>query len=184
MTTDLQDLGAELGVHERTLRRALNEGTLRANRPSPRRLTITAAEKHYLRQSWSLLAALRQILRTEHNVRFALLFGSAARGDDTARSDLDLLVSMRDPSFGRVVDLSIKLEELLGRSVDVVTIEDAATAPHLLAEASTEGRVLVDRDSRWPVLQAEADTLRRRARRNDKRRREKALAGIDRMLAS
>jgi len=183
MTTDLQDLGAELGASERTLRRALNEGTLRANRPSPRRLTITAAEKHYLRQSWSLLAALRQILRTEQNVRFALLFGSAARGDDTAHSDLDLLVSMRDPSLARIADFSLKLESALGRSVDVVTLEDAATAPHLLAEASTEGRVLVDREGRWQVLRAEADTLRRRARRNDKHRIEKALAGIDRMLA-
>lgn len=184
MTTDLQNLGTELGVSERTLRRALNEGALRATRPSPRRLTITAAEKHYLRRSWDLLAALRQILRTEHNVRFALLFGSAARGDDTPGSDIDLLVSMRDPSFGRVVDLGIKLEELLGRSVDILTLDDAEAAPHILANASTEGRVLVDREGRWAQLRADADTQARRAQRQYRRRKERALAGIDRMLAT
>jgi predicted nucleotidyltransferase len=158
MTTDLQYLGDELGVSERTLRMALNEGTLHATRPSPRRLTITADEKHYLRRSWDLLAALRQILRTEHNVRFALLFGSAARG--------------------------IKLEELLGRSVDILTLDDAEAAPHILASASTEGRVLVDREGRWAQLRAEADTQARRAQRQYRRRKERALAGIDRMLAT
>lgn len=183
MTTELQDLGTELGVSERTLRRALNEGTLRATRPTPRRLTITAAEKHYLRRSWDLLAGLRQILRTEHNVRFALLFGSASRGDDTTESDVDLLVSMRDPSLARVADLSLKLEELLGRSVDVVTLEDAATEPRLLVDASADGRVLVDREHRWARLQAEADSQARRAARQYKRRKERALARIDQMLA-
>lgn len=180
---ELRTLADEVGVDERTLRRAVNEGTLRAKRPTPRRLRISPAERQYVRHSWPLLAGLRQALRTEHNVRLALLFGSTARGEDTPQSDVDVLVEMRDPSLARVADLSMKLEALLGRRVDVVTREEAEASPSLLAEAVADGRVLVDREGSWPALRGEADALARRARRQDRRRSREALAGIDRLLA-
>jgi predicted nucleotidyltransferase len=181
--TELETLAEEVGVNERTLRRAVNEGTLRAKRSTPRRLRISAAERQYVRRSWPLLADLRQALRTEHNVRLALLFGSTARGEDGPQSDVDVLVEMRDPSFGRVADLSTKLEALLGRRVDVVTRKDAGASAHLLAEAAADGRVLVDREGDWPALHSEAGALARRARVQDRRRSREALAGIDRLLA-
>jgi predicted nucleotidyltransferase len=137
----------------------------------------------YVRRSWPLLASLRQALRTERNVRFALLFGSGARGDDTPHSDLDLLVEMRDPALERVVDLSAKLEGLLGRRVDVLPIEDAEGNPPLLADAVAEGRVLVDREHRWAELRNRRGILVQQARRRDRRRIREALAGIDRFLA-
>jgi predicted nucleotidyltransferase len=117
-------------------------------------------------------------------VGFALLFGSAARGEDTPDSDLDLLVELREPGLERAIDLSTRLEELLGRRVDVVLAEDAAENPALLAEAVAEGRVLVDREHRWPELSASRDALSRRSRRIDSRRRREALAGIDRFLST
>ena len=181
--TELDLLADELQVSERTLRRAVNQETLRAQRPSPRQLEISAAEKRYARRTWRLLAALRAALRTESNVRFALLFGSIARGDDHPRSDIDLLVEMRDDRLDRVADLSAKLEELTGRRVDVVSIESAETVPALLSDAVTDGRVLVDRDGRWPDLRERRPDLQRSARRRDRSRRKAALAGIDRMLA-
>lgn len=50
------------------------------------------------------------------------LFGSVARGDDDGRSDVDFLVSLEQ---GRTLldlaKLEIRLEQLLGRKVDVVT---------------------------------------------------------------
>src|SRR3954468_5666025 len=115
-------LAPEVGVNERTLRRAVNEGTLKGNRLSPRRLKLPASDKAYVRSHWDLLSRLREALRTEPNVRFALLFGSAARGDDTEESDVDLLVEMRDPLL--TIDLAIKLREVLGRNVDVVALEN------------------------------------------------------------
>lgn len=176
-------LAREVGVDERTLRRAVNEGTLRAERPTPRRLRMSAAEKRYVRRRWRLLATLREALRTEPNVRLAVLFGSAARGEDAPGSDVDLLVEMEDSALGRVADLGAKLEALLGRRVDVVTREQAEAAPHLLADAAAEGRAIVDREGHWPRLRGELDSLRRRARRRDRRRTREALAGIERMLA-
>jgi predicted nucleotidyltransferase len=180
---ELELLAHQVGANERTLRRAFNEGTLRAERPTPRKLKLEAAEKQYLRRSWKLLAALREALRTEQNVRFALLFGSAARGDDTVGSDIDLIVEMRDSSLVRIVDLELKLEELLERRVDVLTLEDASVNPVLLAEAVAEGRTIVDREERWAQLSSETEAMDRRARRHLRKRSRRALAGIDRLVA-
>ncbi|HVY77901.1 MAG TPA: nucleotidyltransferase domain-containing protein [Solirubrobacterales bacterium] len=179
--TELELLARQVGANERTLRRALNEGTLRAERPTPRKLKLDAAEKQYLRHSWELLGALRRGLRTEQNVRFALLFGSAARGDDSEGSDVDLIVEMRDPSSMRVVDLELKLEGLLGRRVDVLTLEDARANPVLVAEAVAEGRTIVDREERWAQLSSEAGAVDRLARKHLRERSRRALAGIDRL---
>jgi predicted nucleotidyltransferase len=181
--TELGVLAEQVGVSERTLRRAFNEGTLRAERPTPRKLTLGSDEKRYLRRSWKLLAALREALRTEQNVRFALLFGSAARGDDNEGSDVDLIAEMRDPSPVRVVDLELKLERLLGRRVDVLTLEDAGANPVLLAEAVAEGRTIVDREGRWAQLGSGAEAMDSRARRHLQDRSRSALAGINRLFA-
>jgi predicted nucleotidyltransferase len=169
-------------TNERTLRRALNQGTLRGERPTPRKLKLESAEQGYIRRSWRLLAALRGALRTEQNVRFALLFGSTARGDDTASSDIDLLVEMRDSSLIRIAALGEKLEALLGRRVDIISIDEAKEDTQLFAQAVSGGRVLVDREDRWAPLQDEADSLRPSAREEARRARRRALAGIDRML--
>jgi predicted nucleotidyltransferase len=51
------------------------------------------------------------------------LFGSVARGDEDARSDIDLLVDFTaGSSLFDLLDLTRELEELLGRSVDVVSV--------------------------------------------------------------
>lgn len=180
---ELVSLADEMGVSERTLRRAVNEGTLRGNRISPRKLKLPLAEKEYVRGHWALLAQLREALRTESNVRFALLFGSTARGDDSEESDVDLLVEMRDDSFMRAIDLAIKLEPLLGKEVQVLTFEDAESNSLLLADAAREGRVIIDREGRWPQLSSERKKLERRARVDYRGQKRRAFAGIERLLA-
>ncbi|MEK6278146.1 MAG: nucleotidyltransferase domain-containing protein [Actinomycetota bacterium] len=170
-------------MNERTLRRAVNQGTLRAARPTPRALELPLPERRYVRRSWSLLSALRTALRTEPNVRFALLFGSAATGTDTSStSDVDIVVGLRDPSLERVVDLSAKLTAVIGRHVDVVRLGDAEAEPLFLADLVTEGRVLVDREELWPRLRRREAGLRRRGRKQEAQRARAALAGIDRLL--
>jgi predicted nucleotidyltransferase len=50
------------------------------------------------------------------------LFGSVARGEASAESDVDLLVSFREtPTFSVYMKLQIFLEDLLGAKVDLVT---------------------------------------------------------------
>lgn len=182
--TQLALLADELKVNERTLRRAINEGSLRASRPSPRTLQLSLAERRYVRHAWPLISAMRRTLRTEHNVRFALLFGSAARGTDTPQSDVDLLVALRDASLDRVVDLEAKLTATTGRRIDIVRLEDAEREPSFLADMAAVGRVLVDRDGLWTRHRGRGSRLRRRARAAGDQETETALAGIDAFLAA
>jgi predicted nucleotidyltransferase len=66
----------------------------------------------------------RDILRiaAQHGARNLRVFGSVARGEDRADSDVDLLVDMDpDRSLLDIVALSQDLEELLDRRVDVLT---------------------------------------------------------------
>lgn len=181
--TELALLANELGVHERTLRRAVGQGTLRATRPAPRSLELPLSERRYARRAWPLLATLRRTLRTEQNVRFALLFGSAAVGTDTPVSDVDVLVDLRDPSLERVIDLSAKLGADIGRAVDLVRLEDAEQEPALLAETLADGRVLVDREQLWPRMRQREANIRRHGRRQERQRTRAALARIDRLVA-
>ena len=78
-------------------------------------------------------------LATHHGARNVRVFGSMVRGDARPNSDIDLLVEI-DP--GRtlldLIALEQDLEELLGRSVEVLT--DGGLSPYLqkriLAEAA------------------------------------------------
>lgn len=81
-----------------------------------------------------------EILRiaAKHGARNVRVFGSAARDEATACSDVDLLVDL-DPNRSLLdqVGLQQELEELLGRKVDVVV--EGGISPYLeeriLAEA-------------------------------------------------
>jgi predicted nucleotidyltransferase len=181
--TALDFVAKEVGVNERALRRAVNEGALRATRPSPRKLELSFAEDRYVREHWPLIAKLREALRTEPNVRFAMLFGSAARGDDTEASDVDVIADPRDSDFIGMIRLAVKLERATGQSVDVVWLKDAEADPTFLAMAIEDGRVLVDRENLWPELLRREPDLRRRGRQRDLRRKRRALARADRFLA-
>ncbi|MDX6654605.1 MAG: uncharacterized protein QOH18_1315 [Solirubrobacterales bacterium] len=181
--SNLAELADDIGVDERTLRRAAGQGTLRAERLSPRRLRLPPGEAAYLRRHWSLLGLLRSALRTEPNVAFAMLFGSVARGDDHAESDVDLLVVLREESLGRKLELQDRLERAVGRKVHLLDLEAASRNEILLSMAVEEGRVLIDRGELWATLRSELDSLRRRARRGLKRDRRQALSAIDAFLA-
>ncbi len=55
-------------------------------------------------------------------VKSLSIFGSIARGEAAAGSDVDVLVEFEEPpSFDRYMDLRIFLEDLLGARVDLVT---------------------------------------------------------------
>jgi predicted nucleotidyltransferase len=162
----IQELAADLDVEERTLRRAAAQGALRAGRSGPRRLLLAPGEREYLRAHWPLLSALRRALRTEHGVRLAVLYGSLARGDEDAGSDLDLLVSLAGDRPSAGFGLDVRLQPVCGRRVDVARLERVESrAPLLLERVLDEGRVLVDRDGEWERLCGGRSALRARALR-------------------
>lgn len=181
--SQLAALAEDVGVAERTLRRAAGQGTLRAERLSPRKLRLVPGEAAYVRRNWQLLAALRQALRTEPNVAFAMVFGSAARGDDRPDSDVDLMVVLREQSLEKMVELQDRLQVATGKDVDLLAKEDASRNEVLMALAVEEGRALVDRAGLWPELQGEREELARRGDRSLRRDRRRALTAIDAFLS-
>lgn len=66
----------------------------------------------------------RSIIRVlrKHGVKKAALFGSIVREEATEKSDIDLLVEFEGKkSLLDLAGLKLELEELAGKSVDVVT---------------------------------------------------------------
>ena len=58
----------------------------------------------------------------KHGVRRASLFGSISRGEETEKSDIDILVEFEGrKSLLDLAELKIELEEKLKRRVDVLT---------------------------------------------------------------
>lgn len=164
----LRQAAAELSIPERTLKRAAAEGLIRGKRISPRRFRFPVSEEAYLRSHWTLLSRLRAALRTEPNVRLAVLFGSVAKGDDREDSDIDVLVVLDDPRIGRLVALSERLTGRFGLDLQLVRLADAENSPALMADAMEQGRVLVDRESGWAGLQETAGKWQRLARDAEK----------------
>jgi predicted nucleotidyltransferase len=154
----------ELSIPERTLKRAAAEGLIRGERLSPRRFRVSFREEAYLRSHWGFLHMLRAALRTEPNVRLAVLFGSTAKGDDCQDSDIDVLVVLDNSSVGRLVALSERLSGRVGREVHLVRLADAENAPVLMADVIEQGRVLIDREDRWSALRDGAARWQRLAR--------------------
>jgi uncharacterized protein len=159
----LRSLARLLDVPERTLRRAATEGMVHGRRVSERRYETTLREEMYLREHWPLLRTLRAALRTEPNVRLAVLFGSIATGRESEQSDLDLLVVLGDQTADAVAALSQRLSDRTGREVQLVRLQEAERSPALMADALAQGRVLVDRDVAWPTLKAAERRWQRKA---------------------
>jgi predicted nucleotidyltransferase len=71
-----------------------------------------------------ILRSSRNLLKEKYAVRSLAIFGSYARGDQQATSDVDLLVEFEKPIGGfAFIELADRLEELLGMNVDLLTPE-------------------------------------------------------------
>jgi predicted nucleotidyltransferase len=180
---DLDTLAAAVGASGRTLRRAATRGAIRCRRPSERRLVVPPREYDYVRRYWPLIARLLEQLRTQPNVRLAVLFGSVARGEESAASDLDLLVRLRRDGFRERADLARRLEAGSGRRVQLVGLGEADQAPLLLKDVLRDGRVLVDRDDDWPKLKRRERAIARQAGEAERRLDEESWAVLEHLDA-
>ena len=71
-------------------------------------------------QIMKFLKAHKNEIARRFGVRRIGLFGSHVRGQARARSDVDILVEMEQPTFDNYMDLKFYLEKHLRRQVDLV----------------------------------------------------------------
>jgi hypothetical protein len=57
----------------------------------------------------------------QYGVKRIGLFGSYAKNEQTAGSDIDFLVEFEEPSFDNFMNLVTYLEKVFGRRVDILT---------------------------------------------------------------
>ncbi len=101
----------------------------------------------------ALAAALADALADEPSVRLAVLFGSVARGEAGAASDLD--VGVTGPNASELSSLALRLDRATGCSVDLVSLTDAP--PLLRFEIARDGHLLVEREPHlWSDFKARA----------------------------
>lgn len=168
MSQRLAGIARDLGCSERTVRRYASEGLLRPRVVANGRLELPASEQRYARDHWALLSVLKHVLRTERNVRLAVLFGSMARGEGRSDSDVDLLIHGHSSSPRLRAGLSLRLAKALDRDVHVVDLEDVEASATLLADVLREGRPVLDRDGLWDALRSRQDETFRRADREER----------------
>ena len=89
--------------------------------------TLKPVKVKQVRPSDALFLHRTQIreIALSHRVSSVRVFGSALHGDDTADSDLDLLVEpLPEATLFDLGGMQDELQELLGVSVDVLTLKD------------------------------------------------------------
>jgi predicted nucleotidyltransferase len=70
------------------------------------------------------IRALKPALARDMKIRRIRVFGSVARHEETAESDVDLLVDFSEtPGLFRFIGMQRELSTILGRKVDLVTTE-------------------------------------------------------------
>ncbi|MBK5232494.1 MAG: nucleotidyltransferase domain-containing protein [Thermoleophilia bacterium] len=136
---------------------------VKGERVSQRKFLVPIEEEVYLRRNWPFLSEMRNALRTEPNVRLALLFGSFARGTSRQDSDVDLMVETKTGSSVGYRQLSMRIRGRVNKDVQIVPRESAESSAPLMVNIIEEGRVLVDRGHRWPELRDSLGKWQRKA---------------------
>ena len=99
--------------------------------------TVSAKRPVSMEELLSLAAPIRDAVRRHHGTGKVMVFGSVARGDADAESDVDLLVEFTpDATLFDLAGLELSLEGLLGRPVDVMSMGSQGRAvQHALRQA-------------------------------------------------
>ncbi len=98
-----------------------------------------------------LLQNITENLRKDKRIIFAYLYGSAARGDMREDSDVDIAVFLQDPEDDPLLDasISLELEEIAGRSVDVRIINHAPAI--FINQVLKDGELLFSENDRLRI---------------------------------
>ena len=96
--------------------------------------------------------ALGHVLSADPRIAFALRFGSAARGETTSFSDVDVAIGLRAGErldAYAIGELTVRLEQAAGRDIDLVLLDEAppALAYRVFVTAACSSKRIVPRVS-------------------------------------
>lgn len=93
---------------------------------------------------------ISKYLKANEKILFAYLYGSMAREDGMEESDIDIAVFLEDPLLAEdplfETKLSLRLEKLVGRSVDVRVINFASLI--FVHQVLKHGKLLFSKDEK------------------------------------
>ena len=102
-----------------------------------------------------LLERLKEVLEGLPGVRLAAAFGSVARGQAQARSDVDLAVVLEPDTPDQRLAIEAILERAAGRPLDLIHLD--AAPPLLRFEIARDGVLLIERrPHEWADFRARA----------------------------
>jgi predicted nucleotidyltransferase len=93
------------------------------------------------------MEALRRVVEADARLGYAVVFGSKARGEQHAGSDIDVAIGAsegRKLSILDLGDIASRLEAAAGRPIDVVDLESAPAA--LAYRVFRDGQVILERE--------------------------------------
>lgn len=77
-----------------------------------------------LQEIIKILKKHRDILRSDYNIKSVKIFGSYAEGNQTEKSDIDLIVEFgKTPTLIEVIHIEEELSKLLNTKIDLLTEE-------------------------------------------------------------
>ena len=92
-----------------------NRKTYQANKQAP----IFAELNRILLKTTGLVEPIRNALKPFQNrIRFAFIFGSIAKGTDTANSDVDLMIAGEDLSYSEIFTALQTAEKIIDRPIN------------------------------------------------------------------
>jgi len=155
----LTHLADELGISDRTARRAAALGLIRGARSTPRDFLVFRGEAEYLRENWAWLEPARRAVRRLPGVSFAAVWRAAAASQTRDPDRIDLVVASAVPQLG---PLQIRLSRALGRPVTMTPLPWVLDQPAAIVELVDHGRVLVDLADHWRRLKRARPAARMR----------------------
>lgn len=122
-----------------TATRIGNQKHYQANRASP----IFAELRGIVVKTFGVADVLREALSPlAVKIRAAFIYGSVAKGSDTAASDVDLMVVSDEVSYSDLFALATEAERRLGRKVNPTVYTPAELRQKLAAKSAFATRVL------------------------------------------
>jgi predicted nucleotidyltransferase len=81
------------------------------------------------KETTEVLKSELRYIQEKFRVKRIGLFGSYVRGEQTKKSDIDILVEFQTATYDNFINLAFFLENLFGKEVDVVTTK--SVSPYL-----------------------------------------------------